>query len=69
MLRQIIPILALLGGMIFLMLGGGLHGVIIPVRGQIEGFTAHFSWQDLDEDEPSAKPMALWYRKLGSNTN
>jgi len=40
MTRQIIPILALLGSMIFLMLGGGLQSIVIPVRGQIEGFTS-----------------------------
>ena len=40
MTRQIIPILALLGSMVFLMLGGGLQSIVIPVRGQIEGFTS-----------------------------
>ena len=40
MAKHIVPILALLGGMIFLMLGTGLHGILIPVRGQIEGFTS-----------------------------
>ncbi|MEE9314620.1 MAG: MFS transporter [Rhizobiaceae bacterium] len=40
MLRQIGPMVALFGGMIFLMLGGGLQGILIPVRGQIEGFTS-----------------------------
>ena len=40
MARQIAALFALLGGMIFLMLGGGLQGILIPVRGQIEGFTA-----------------------------
>ena len=40
MARQIIPILALLGGMVFLMLGSGLHGVLIPVRGDLEQFTS-----------------------------
>ncbi len=40
MARQIIPILALLGSMVFLMLGGGLQAIVIPVRGQIEGFSA-----------------------------
>ncbi len=39
MARQVLSILALLSGMIFLMLGGGLQGIVIPVRGQIEGFT------------------------------
>ena len=40
MIRQVGSLLALLGGMIFLMLGGGLQGILIPVRGQIEGFTS-----------------------------
>ncbi len=40
MARQIFPILALLGSMVFLMLGGGLQAIVIPVRGQIEGFSA-----------------------------
>ncbi|MDD9910871.1 MAG: MFS transporter [Ahrensia sp.] len=40
MTRQIVPILALLGSMIFLMLGGGLQAIVIPVRGEIEGFSA-----------------------------
>ena len=40
MLRQLATLFALLGGMVFLMLGGGLQGILIPVRGQIEGFTS-----------------------------
>ncbi|MEL6947154.1 MAG: MFS transporter [Pseudomonadota bacterium] len=40
MTRQILPILSLLTGMVFLMLGGGLQGIVIPVRGQVEGFSA-----------------------------
>lgn len=45
MLRQIIPITSLLVGMVFLMLGGGLQGILIPVRGQIEGFsTFQLGW-------------------------
>ncbi len=40
MVRQIIPIIALLTGMTFFMLGAGLHGILVPVRGQIEGFSA-----------------------------
>ena len=40
MARQILGIIALLSGMVFLMLGGGLQGIVIPVRGQIEGFSA-----------------------------
>ena len=39
MLRQLAALFALLGGMVFLMLGGGLQGILIPVRGQIEGFS------------------------------
>ncbi len=40
MTRQILPILALLLGMVFLMMGGGLQGILIPVRGGIENFTS-----------------------------
>ena len=40
MFRQVASIFALLGGMIFLMLGGGLQGILIPVRGQMEGFSS-----------------------------
>ncbi len=40
MARQIAALFALLGGMIFLMLGGGLQGILIPVRGNIENFTS-----------------------------
>ena len=40
MTRQLGPILALLGGMVFLMLGGGLQGILISIRGELEGFTA-----------------------------
>ena len=39
MLRQLGALIALLVGMAFLMMGGGLQGILIPVRGQIEGFT------------------------------
>ncbi|MEM6388188.1 MAG: MFS transporter, partial [Pseudomonadota bacterium] len=35
MVRQLVPFLSLFGGMIFLMMGGGLHAVIIPVRGDL----------------------------------
>ena len=41
MARHIVPILALLAGMIFLMLGSGLHGILIPVRGEVEGFSTY----------------------------
>ena len=40
MARQVLPLAALLLGMVFLMLGGGLHGLLIPVRGQLEGFSS-----------------------------
>jgi MFS family permease len=40
MFRQLLPLASLLLGMVFLMLGGGLHSIIIPVRGQLEGFSA-----------------------------
>ena len=39
MIRQIVPIGALLLGMGFLLAAGGLHAILIPVRGQIEGFS------------------------------
>ncbi len=39
MTRQILPLVSLLFGMVFLMMGGGLHAILIPVRGQIEGFS------------------------------
>ncbi|MGB7288168.1 MAG: MFS transporter [Salaquimonas sp.] len=38
MTRQIIPILSILLGSAFLMLAGGMHGLILPIRGSIEGF-------------------------------
>jgi GNAT superfamily N-acetyltransferase len=31
---------------------------------EVEGFRAHFTWRDLDESAPSAKPMKLWMRAL-----
>ena len=40
MFRQIGPLLALLTGAAFLLAGGGLQGILLPVRGQIDGFTA-----------------------------
>ncbi|MEM7302566.1 MAG: MFS transporter [Pseudomonadota bacterium] len=39
MLRQITPIASLLMGAAFLLAGGGLQGILLPVRGQVEGFT------------------------------
>ncbi|MEM7068275.1 MAG: MFS transporter [Pseudomonadota bacterium] len=40
MLRQIFPLLALFCGTVFLLGGGGLQVVLLPIRGQAEGFTA-----------------------------
>ena len=38
MLRQILPVSALLLGSAFLLFGGGIHGLVLPVRGTLEGF-------------------------------
>ncbi|MEM6306325.1 MAG: MFS transporter [Pseudomonadota bacterium] len=38
MLRQILPVFSLLLGSALLLIGGGLHGLLLPVRGTIEGF-------------------------------
>ncbi len=40
MLRQILPITALFISTAFLLAGGGMQGILLPVRGQLEGFTA-----------------------------
>lgn len=40
MIRHVIPVLALFASTIFLLMGGGLQTVLLPVRGQLEGFTA-----------------------------
>lgn len=40
MIRQILPISALLLGSFFLFLAGGINSLILPVRGSAEGFTA-----------------------------
>ncbi len=40
MLRQLLPISALLLGSGLLLFAGGIHGLILPVRGSIEGFSA-----------------------------
>lgn len=40
MFRQIIPISALILGSAFLMIAGGINGLILPLRGSIEGFSA-----------------------------
>ena len=40
MIRQILPISALLLGSAFLLFAGGINGLILPVRGASEGFSA-----------------------------
>ncbi len=40
MVRTIIPISALLLGSFFLLFAGGIHGLILPVRGTAEGYSA-----------------------------
>lgn len=40
MFGQIFPIMALIAGSAFLMLAGGIHGLILPIRGSAEGFSA-----------------------------
>jgi MFS family permease len=40
MLRQFLPVLALLLGSSFLLFAGGINGLVLPLRGQAEGFTA-----------------------------
>ena len=40
MFRQILPVSALLVGSAFLLFAGGINGLILPVRGQAEGFSA-----------------------------
>ncbi|WP_375692007.1 MFS transporter [Pseudooceanicola sp. LIPI14-2-Ac024] len=40
MVRQLIPITALLFGSALLLFAGGIHGLILPVRGSAEGFSA-----------------------------
>ncbi|MBF9058001.1 MFS transporter [Rhodobacterales bacterium HKCCSP123] len=40
MLRQLLPVFALLFGSGLLLFAGGMHGLILPVRGSIEGFSA-----------------------------
>jgi MFS family permease len=39
MTRQLVPILALIMGSAFLMMAGGLNGLILPLRGSYEGFS------------------------------
>ena len=40
MSARIAPIAALLLGTAFLLAGSGLHGLLLPLRGQAEGFSA-----------------------------
>jgi MFS family permease len=40
MVRQFVPVTALLVGSSLLLFAGGMHGLILPVRGSIEGFSA-----------------------------
>ncbi|MEM9278626.1 MAG: MFS transporter [Pseudomonadota bacterium] len=40
MLRHIFPLLALFSSAVFLIAGGGMQVVLLPIRGQMEGFTA-----------------------------
>ena len=39
MASQLVPVAALLMGSALLLLAGGLHGLLLPIRGSIEGFT------------------------------
>lgn len=39
MKRNLLPVLALLVGTLFLFLGNGLHGLLLPVRGASEGYS------------------------------
>ena len=40
MFRQLLPVSALLLGSACLLFAGGINGLILPIRGGIEGFTA-----------------------------
>ncbi len=40
MLRGLLPLAALLTGSAFLLFAGGINGLILPIRGEAEGFTA-----------------------------
>ncbi|MGZ2260002.1 MFS transporter [Roseobacter sp. A03A-229] len=40
MLRSLLPLTALLMGSAFLLFAGGVNALILPVRGEVEGFTA-----------------------------
>lgn len=39
MRQNLIPVLALLTGTLFLFLGNGLHGLLMPMRGTAEGYS------------------------------
>ena len=39
MTRNLLPVLALLAGTLFLFLGNGLHGLLLPMRGANEGYS------------------------------
>ena len=39
MKRNLLPVLALLSGVLFLFLGNGLHSLLLPVRGSLEGYS------------------------------
>lgn len=40
MIRQLVPVSALLFGSALLLFAGGIHGMVLPVRGSAEGFSA-----------------------------
>lgn len=40
MTRLLIPVIALISGSAFLMMAGGINGLILPMRGTLEGFSA-----------------------------
>jgi hypothetical protein len=40
MLRQFLPVMALLIGSSFLLFAGGVNGLVLPLRGQAERFSA-----------------------------
>ena len=40
MIRHLVPMVSLFMSTAFLMAGGGIQGILLPVRGQLEGFTS-----------------------------
>lgn len=40
MIRLVLPVVALFASTVFLLIGGGLQTVLLPIRGQLEGFSA-----------------------------